>query len=143
MPNPNVSNIGAYLAPKLALAPQSSVAATITTGPGIDRDGYNSCVLSMSSGASTGSPTGQSHTCKLQDSADNSTFADYKPDGVNVATTPAITADNTLAKVNVDLAMARRYVKAVPTLAFTGGTSPAQLVSAQVTLGGAVNKPTP
>ncbi len=131
-------NIGALLAAVTSVFPQSSAAATVD-GSSIDRDAHSmagSCVLHQVAGALGGAPSTASVITKLQDSADNSTFADYKPDGVNVATTVALTAADTENSVNVDLAAARRYIRAVTTVAFTGGTSPTALVAADVILGG-------
>lgn len=131
-------NIGALLSIVTSVEPQSSVAATIN-GAGIDRQAHSMagcCVLHQAAGALGGTPTTTSVITKLQDSADNSTFADYLPDGVNVATTTALTAANTENGLSVDLTLARRYIRAVTTIAFTGGTSPTALVAGTVVLSG-------
>ncbi len=136
-------NIGALLSPVTSVFPESSVAATVN-GSSADRQAHSmagSCSLHQVVGALGGAPTTTSVITKLQDSADNSTFADYKPDGVNVATTAALTAATTENGVNVDLTAARRYIRAVTTVAFTGGTSPTALIHASVILGGEATVP--
>jgi len=131
-------NIGALLSVVTSVEPQSSAAATIN-GTGIDRQAHSMagcCVLHQAAGAVGGTPTTTSVVTKLQDSPDNSTFSDYKPDWVNVATNAALTAANTENSLSVDLTAANRYIRAVTTVAFTGGTSPTALVAADVVLSG-------
>src|SRR5690348_6905088 len=118
-------NIGAFVAVATSVEPQSSTGSTIN-GTGIDRFAHNnplSCVLHQAVGAVTGAPTTASVQTTLQDSADNSTFANYEPDGATVQQTAALTAQNTENSVAIDLSTARRYVRAVTVVAFTGGTS--------------------
>lgn len=131
-------NIGALLSIVTSVAPESSVAATVN-GTSIDRQAHSlagCCVVHQVAGALTGAPTTTSVITKLQDSADNSTFADYKPDGVNVATNTALTAASTENSLSVDLTLARRYIRAVTTIAFTGGSTPSVLVAADIVLSG-------
>jgi hypothetical protein len=47
-----------------------------------------------------------------------------------------LTADNTEAEKNVELTGARRYIRAVTTVTFTGGASPTIPVAATLTLAG-------
>jgi hypothetical protein len=128
--------------------PAASAAGTVN-GAGIDRmavtsgEGYLACVLKAHTGAATGAPTTQTLDVKLQDSADNSSFADYKPDGTTVAAVPQITAVNSENHVNVDLRNARRYIRAVAVTAFTGGTSPTLASAVDVILCGGAVQPTP
>lgn len=132
-------NIGAYISAVTSVEPQSSTGATINGG-GIDRMSHNgnplSCVLHTIAGAISGSPTTASVQSKLQDSADGTTYADYQPDGANTAQAAALTAQNTENSLSVDLTLARRYIRVVTVVAFTGGSSPAALVAAEVVLGG-------
>lgn len=131
-------NIGSMLSIVTSVLPQSSAAGTVT-GSSIDRQAHSlagCCVLHQVAGAVTGAPSAISIITKLQDSADNSSFADYKPDGVNVATNVAITAASTENSLSVDLTLARRYIKAITTVAFTGGTTPAASIAADVILSG-------
>lgn len=131
-------NIGALLSIVTSVRPQSASAGAVN-GVSIDRQVHSMagcCVLHQTAGALGGAPTTTSVITKLQDSADNSAFLDYKPDGVNVATNAALTAANTENSLSVDLTLARRYIRAVTTVAFTGGTTPTALVAADVVLSG-------
>lgn len=128
--------------------PPASAAATVN-GTGIDRmstggpEGYVAAVLKACTGATTGGPATQTLDAKIQDSADNSSFADYKPDGATVAAITQITTANAEAHLNVDLRNARRYVRVVTTLGLTGGASPTMPYSADLILCGGVVQPTP
>lgn len=131
MAGPHLSEVGAYIKPAHGVSPAASAAST-RTGSAIDRLGYHSCVLSVQSGATSGSPTSFTLDAKLQDSADGST--DWT-DIADAAIT-ALTAADSTGKVHVDLAGARRYVRVSQTIAFVGGTAPTLGNAAQVILGG-------
>ena len=133
--NPRSNDIGAYIAPRHSVSPQSSAATATINGSSVDRDSFNSCVVVASAGAATGSPTGVSVAFKLQHSDTGS------GDWTDFATGGALSAINTTARLDVDLRMAKRYVRVVTTAALTGGSSPTILVGAAVILGGAVNLP--
>jgi len=133
-------NIGALAVPISGIRPQSASAGAIN-GASIDRAAHNlplSCVLHQNVGALGGAPTTTSVITKLQDSADNTTFADYAPANQNsvVQACTALTATNTDNVANINLSSARRYIRAVTTVAFTGGTSPTALVAAAVVIAG-------
>lgn len=132
-------NIGAYISAVTSVEPQSSTGATIN-GASIDRMAHNgnplSCVLHQIAGAISGAPSTASVQSKVQDSADGTTFADYQSDGANTAQSVALTAQNTENSLSVDLTLARRYLRVVTVVGFTGGTSPAALVAAELILGG-------
>lgn len=131
-------NIGALLSTVTSVEPQSSGAAAIN-GTSIDRQAHSMagcCVLHQAAGAVTGAPAATSVVTKLQHSPDNATWADYQPDDVNTAQNAALTAANTENSLSVDLTAANRYIRAVTTVAFTGGTTPAVLVVADVVLSG-------
>jgi hypothetical protein len=135
-------NIGALIKSIKGINPANAAAGT-TNGAAIDRAGvqgknfFQSCVLKGACGAATGAPTTQSVNQKLQDSADGSTgWADIA--GAAIA---ALVADNTEAQVDVDLSGAKRFIRVVSLVAFTGGTSPAIPVSAEVILGPAMELP--
>jgi len=147
----NPRNIGGHVKPVVAIPPTSPLAGTVN-GAGIDRLGFGSvqpqvplsCVVHAASGALGGGPTTQTLDVKVQDSADNSTFNDYIPPGAAVvAAIPQITAASSDARVNVDLSMARRYIRAVAVTAFTGGASPTMFQFVDVTFGGFDSVPTP
>lgn len=117
----------------LGTPPAAAKSAGAVNGTGIDRKpkggtGFDSAKLVINNGATSGSPTSFTNTCKVQDSADNSTFADYTPP-TGSASAVNSTASSA-AELEVDLSMARRYVRVVETIAFVGGTSPTLLANA-------------
>jgi hypothetical protein len=132
-------NIGAYISAVTSVEPQAGANAAIN-GTGIDRMAHNgnplSCVLHTVLGALAGGPATTSVVSKLQDSADGTTYADYMPDGANVATSTALTAANTENSLSVDLTAARRFIRVVTTPTLTGGTTPSASLMAEVILGG-------
>lgn len=132
--HPTSHDIGAYLKVARSISPKS-VAASTEAGAGVDRTGFNSCTLVGVTGASTGTPTTRSAIFKLQDSADNSTFADFGTAGA------AITAADGSVEVSVNLQGARKYIRAACVVAFTGGTAPETLIGAAIVLGGADKNP--
>lgn len=132
-------DIGAYYKAFKSLRPQSVNAAADVNGAGVDRAGYLSAKLVAFTGNATGSPSAQSQVFKLQDSADNSTFADVP------GATLTITADDTVAQLNVNLGPLRRYLRLVYSAdsTFTGGSSPANIVGGHIHLSGAQELPIP
>ncbi|MDQ3158803.1 MAG: hypothetical protein M3P98_01540 [bacterium] len=111
----------------------SLVPATRTAsanGTGVDTLGYTSVMAVILAGDIDLASTDETYAFKVQDSADNSTFAD-----VTGATTTA-TADNDVKVVRCD--GLRRYVRVVATL---GGTTPSWPGSAIFALGRAFSKP--
>lgn len=137
-----LTDINAYIKPVVGVVPTASAAATIN-GASIDRINYQSAVLVANTGAETGSPSARSLNAKIQHSTDGSTgWNDYTdPTTGAVAAITAITAASTQAKVAVNLSAAKRYIRVVETVAFTGGTSPTLAVSGHVILGGALVTP--
>ena len=130
-------NIGGLIAVATSVAPQAASAAV--NGGSIDRQAHSmaqSCVLHTALGAAAGSPSAISVVSKIQHAPDNSTWTDYEPDGVNVATSAALTAADTENSLAVDLTAAYRYIRVVTTPTLTGGTSPTIEVVADVILGG-------
>lgn len=119
------------------IAPKAQPAGDVN-GNVIDRLGFFDAVVHLAVGAATGTPTAQGAALKLQtgDAADGSDMADV--DGVPIA---ALTADNTQSQLNVDLNPLKRYIRAVVTTSFTGGTSPTLPVAVTVALGAPVNVP--
>lgn len=98
-------------------------------GAGIDRTGYTSVIVDASF-AFAGTPTGGTVTALLQDSADNTTFANF---GSPVAVPVAASG---LASIAADLSGARQFVRVVLTGAPTGGNSPAATFAASARLFG-------
>ena len=126
-----VNDIGAHV--KTVVGAKPTTAAATVNGAFIDRQGYQSCVLAAQAGTATGTPTGQTVDAKLQDSADGSTgWGD-----LTGAAVTQITADDTLEKIDVDLAVAKRYIRVVQVITLTGGSTPTLPNSSTVTLGGA------
>jgi hypothetical protein len=114
----------------------NNAATAAVNGAAIQRvasgDTYLGAILHLKVGAATGSPTGQSVVAKLQTSADGSTnWTD-----ITGAATAAITADNGVAQVSVNLGGALTYIRAVVTPTLTGGTTPNIPVIATVFLAG-------
>ncbi|NIU01091.1 MAG: hypothetical protein GWN01_09250 [Nitrosopumilaceae archaeon] len=129
-------DIGAALKTVLGVSPQNNAGSAIN-GPAIDRTGFESCVLSAMAGSTTGSPTSFTVDAKLQESADGSTgWAD-----ISGAAISALTAVDTEGDVDIDLSGVKKFVRAVVTPAFVGGTSPTVDVAATVVLGGAQEVP--
>lgn len=133
-------NIGAYVAAVTSVAAQSITAAV--NGSSIDRQAHStplSCVLHLSLGAVGGAPSAIGAVAKIQHAPDNSSWVDYKPDGVNVATTAALASTSATEQetsLSVDLSLASRFLRVVVTPNFTGGTSPSVLGLAELILGG-------
>ncbi len=134
-------DIGALIKVVKAVVPASR-AAGATNGSGIDRAiaggaTYDSAVLYTETGLATGTPDSLTVVAKVQDSADNGVadaFADFKPDGVTVAsqTVSAVSSDGQLS---INLRGAKRYVRVVETNAFVGGTTPAVVSGSKLVLG--------
>ena len=134
----HVHNVGSYVVPVTSILPESAAAGTVNV-TSIDRVLHNmpqSCVLHQVVGAESGAPTTASVQTKLQDSPDNSTWSDFKAGTANVQQTAALTAANSENTAAIDLTAANRFIRAVSTVAFTGGTSPAILLAADIILGG-------
>ena len=139
-----LTDIGSHVNPVGSVWPQAISGSSDVNGANtFDRVGtttnehYLSGVLVLNVGATTGTPTTFSVACRLQDSADNSSFADI---ATAVAVT-AVTTANTTATVAFNAKGLRRYLRAVVTPTFSGGTSPTVLVSASLVMGGAAVVP--
>lgn len=133
-------SIGEFVVVLQSVPPQSSAAATIS-GASIDRFAHNvagSAVLHQALGAISGSPSAASVQTSIQHSPDSSTWTNFIASNTypNVAQTPALSTANTDTAIPVDLSAALRYIRAVTTVAFTGGTSPSAIVSADIAIGG-------
>lgn len=130
-------NIGSLIVPVTSVFPESAVAGTVN-GSSIDRTLHNlanSCVLHQVTGAESGAPTAASVQTTLQHSPDNATWSNYQI-GTAVQQTAALTAANSENTAAIDLTGAYRFIRAVTVVSFTGGTSPAVLVAADIILGG-------
>lgn len=127
---------------KGGIAAQADTASAATNGTGFDRTGYMSCKAHLSVGAATGSPTTSTVAFKLQDSADNSTFADFVPNtgAASIAAVSGKTAAS-FNEVSINLLGAKKYIRAVGTSVIAGGTSPTQPYAVALVMGGALNEP--
>lgn len=116
----------------------SLVPATRTAsanGTGIDTKGYNDACAVILAGDIDLTTGDETYAFKIQDSADNSTFADVS------GLTTTVTADNDVKLIRIaglGGVTIRRYVRVVATLA---GTTPSWPGSAVVLLGRAFNEP--
>jgi hypothetical protein len=125
-----------------AIPPQlGAVSGGTVNGTGVDRATINSgpfasAILAVETGATVGAPTTTTVTAKIQDSADNVSFADYVPPTLAVAPTCVVSAANAANKIGVDLTTARQFVRVTITSAFTGGASPQVNLAAQLLFGG-------
>ena len=104
---------------------------------------FESLVVCARLGAAAGSPTAESLTLKIQDSADNSTFADYKDESgvvvttaVGLASAAPATNDNAKIQLAVRTRNSRRYMRVVYILGFTAGTAPTQDIAGTVIAAG-------
>lgn len=128
-------NIGALLKGVTGVAPAANAAGAVN-GAAINRQGYGACALVLMTGLDTGSPSARSATAKLQESADGSTgWTDVA--GASVA----LTAVSSVAKLDVNLAGVKQFIRVVNTTAFTAGTSPTLFSASSVILGGADKLP--
>ncbi len=137
---------GSNFKPVVATPPALSAAGT-RNGSTIDRAVpggvlYRSATLHTTTGAIAGSPTAQTVDAKVQHSADGSTWADYtQPGAGSAAAITQITAANQSGELDINLEGARRYIRVVETVAFTGGTSPTIGVCSSFILAGADRLP--
>lgn len=145
----NPKDVGHQLKCSVGIVATNEAAGTIN-GTGVDRmaqgsrEGFDSCVLFGQCGAASGTPTTQAVDFKLQDSADNSSFADLSAAVQLESGTSSLTqqvADSGSQQLNINLRPCRRYIRAVCTVAFTGGSTPKIPVSATLILGGSHHTP--
>ena len=119
----NDNHVGTELQ-TLALVPMADITET-TTGTGIDVTDYVGSIAVVLSGKNVAG-TSPTLIVKLQDSADNDTFADITG-AVFTTVTAAGTKASTLQKISVNIDGAAKYLRAVATI---GGTvSPEFLLS--------------
>lgn len=138
--HPSSNDIGAYLKQEVGLKPTNSAASATNSGAAIDRLGYDSGVLHAMIGAAAGGPSARAATWKIQES-DTTTGADFVD--VPGAALATMTADNAAGYIDLNLQGRKRYIRAVCTVALTGGSTPALPVAATITLGGGDSLPSP
>lgn len=91
-----------------------SVVAT-NTGTGVDTATYTGNMLLIANIAAATAGTNPTMDVKVQDSADNSSFAD-----VSGYTLTQVTTSDSLQTLSIDKRLVRRYIRTISTL---GGTS--------------------
>lgn len=137
------TDVGAHVTPRIGTPVLADTGSTVN-GTGIDRTTINtplSVALVAQAGAVTGGPSAQTFDAKIQDSPDNSAWADFTDSNSNGAITQQ-TADDAIATERVNLNAADRYIRAVTVVALTGGTSPTWPVSTALVFGGVDTVPT-
>ena len=123
-------DIGAFV--NVQANPVPTGAAGTVNGAAVDRQDYLSCVLLLTAGSATGTPSTQTANAKIQDSADGSTgWAD-----LTGAAVTELDTDDTESYVDVDLHAAKRYIRVVQVLALSGGSSPTWPIASVLVLGG-------
>ncbi|MFA6131386.1 MAG: hypothetical protein WC730_03960 [Patescibacteria group bacterium] len=111
------------------------VTATATaTGTGVDTMGYNDAMVALEVGVVSG--TSPTLDVKIQDSADNSTFADVS--GLTFTQVTASNNSQVLRVSGLNTSTRRRYLRAVGTIA---GTTPSFAFGVEILLGRAFNEP--
>lgn len=107
------------------------VRTATVTGTGKDLTGYvGEVVVSLDCPNATAG-TSPTMNVKIQDSADNSTFADISPAVAFVAVTDVSAAATLFQQITFDTRLVRQYVRAVATI---GGTSTPSFPSVGVTM---------
>lgn len=129
------TNIGELVELVKGINPVDSAAATIN-GPSVNRNtkGGASGVLHLATGATTGAPTSFTVDAKLQDSDDDVAFADVP--SASVAQITAVDSDAETGNIKFRDQPGRKFLRAVVTVAFVGGTTPTIAVAATIALGG-------
>jgi hypothetical protein len=142
MNNPGVvggGNLGEQLKATAALARLNTieVKAASFNGTGVDRQGYNSGVFAISSGAATAAGA---FSAKLQHSTDNAVFVDVAAGNIgwgDFATAASALLANSAAVLKCDFRNLNRYVR----LAFTKDAGTDLILAHGVTLGAAESLP--
>lgn len=128
----------------ISLLAQSLSGSSPVNGASVDTKGYNTAMLRARAEAPSGTPTTAQVTFALQESSDNSTWSAANDNTGNpiqgVATVTSGAAEATLRVEGLGLNR-KRYLRAVATPAFTGGSSPATVAFAEILLGRGFNKP--
>jgi len=129
-------DLGNMIASQVTLAPQTigTTGNSSVDGVGVDRKGYESAVFVFSNSealAITTIPTGLTITYTVQDSSDDSTFADTA-----YSDTCVITNTYTVTEVDVhDMKPLSRYVRGKVEYSATGGSGDFIVVSGTIVLG--------
>jgi hypothetical protein len=122
-----------------SLPAQSFTGSTAVDGSKVDTQGADNAVLYANGAEASGSPSAATLVVTLQESADGSTNWSNALDNTNTVIGFTLNAESAAAEnvariegLNLNR---KRYLRAVVTPAFTGGSSPAILGFAQIILG--------
>lgn len=123
-----------YDAIKAVVSLIPAVRTASANGTGVDTLGYTSAMIVINAGDIDLTTGDETYNFKVQDSTDNSTFADV------TGATEVVTADNQTKVIRVEGlgTSVDRYIRVVATLA---GTTPSCPCAATVLLGNGYNKP--
>jgi len=128
-----------------SLKPQSVSGATAVNGAAVDTLAADNAALYAYAVAASGAPTAASLAVKIQESADGSTnWTDALDNtGTVIGFTLTVTSADAEGEARIEgLNLNRkRYLRAVITPTFTGGTSPASVAVAQIIRGNNEAKP--
>lgn len=119
--------------PVLMLSP-ASVDGTSTNSAVIDRQGYDTAYVVVQYAAPTGTPTAAVAAVTLKTNTASSTSSPTPTTHATLASALDISAAG-LAYYAVDLSGANRYVFLNWDATYTDGTTPANIISAQIVLG--------
>mgnify|MGYP001573032664 FL=1 len=123
-----------YDAIKAAFTIRAVTATATATCTGVDTLGYNSAAVALEVGVVSG--TSPTLDVKIQDSADNSTFADVT--GLTFTQVTATGNSQILRVDGLNTSTRRRYLRAVGTIA---GTTPSFAFGVEILLGRAFRLP--
>jgi hypothetical protein len=116
--------------------PVVTVNTATVNGVGVDRLNYLSAALEFISGVCPSVPTGVVVAIKVQDSdSQGSGFADFITTIPSFGTAADLSAASVGKYWDLDLTGARRYIRVVATITFTGGTNPSMVWSSAFILG--------
>lgn len=104
----------------------------------IDRVNFLSGVFGLAVGAASGTPTSFTVSVRLQtgDLSNGTDMADFIPcQQATVISSADLIADDTFNFTNADIIGAKKFIRAVVTVAFVAGTTPAIPVNAFLALG--------
>jgi hypothetical protein len=145
------TDLGAEVKSVLALAPVQFVAAgtgdgTAQNGPAIDRTGYQSAVLSVPAAATLAEGKKLTLAVKLQhnsvSTAEDAGWADFaSADNLVLTGGTGGTTESGLVELDVNLAGAKQYVRAVITGDLDATATDTQRFGAVLTMGGASELP--
>ncbi len=148
--HPSMTNIGAYISARLGTPPFLATAGgtgdnTATFGVGIDRTGFQSCVLVGIVDATLAAAETVTLTSIVEDAvAVGGPWAAYVPPE-GAATATVVVADGAtetgIAEVDIDLHAARQFIRQSLTVVHSAGATDTSRQGGTIVLGGAVELP--